>query len=234
ESSEFAVEIFSTAGGNTYTVLGVEESGKTSIPENYFTKYEQGEESLPAYLKHVLIKETVFAELKRWIRLCFFEHLEKWFTQSLSNSSVIVDAKREELKSELNLHLHLHQSRQQHIKTNIYNVRAAELSLHKERLECHCAGVVEALSKEKAEFSRLREQQNTISKDFCTRVRDMGSALIGAAKTEKLVSFTESLHSELLNHLENIQISLRSYRNYLEESLGKLRDSNVDFLKTCR
>ncbi|XP_025905435.1 coiled-coil domain-containing protein 180 [Nothoprocta perdicaria] len=233
ESSEFAVEIFSTSSGNTYTVLGAEEAGKSSIPENYVSQYEQ-RESLPAHLKHVLIEEAVFAELKRWIRLCFFEHLEKWFTQSLSNSSVIVDAKREELKSELNLHLHLHQSRQEHIKTNIYNVRAAELSLHKERLECHCAGVVEALGKEKNEFFRLREQQNTISKDFCSRVRDMGSALVGAAKTEKLVSFTESLHSELLNHLEIIQISLRSYRNYLEESLGKLRDSNVDFLKTCR
>ncbi|XP_064379883.1 coiled-coil domain-containing protein 180 isoform X2 [Dromaius novaehollandiae] len=233
ESSEFAIEIFSTSGGNTYTVFGVEEAGKTSIPENYLTKYEK-KESLPAYLKHVLIKETVFAELKKWIRLCFFEHLEKWFTQSLSNSSVIVAAKKEELNSELNLHLHFCRSRQEHIKTNIYNVRAAELLLHKERLECHCAGVREALSKEKNEFLRLRDQQNTISKDFCSRIRDMGSVFLGAAKTEKLVSFTESLHSELLNHLEVIQISLRSYRNYLEEALGKLRDSSVDFLKACR
>uniref|UniRef100_A0A8B9PJM9 Coiled-coil domain containing 180 n=1 Tax=Apteryx owenii TaxID=8824 RepID=A0A8B9PJM9_APTOW len=168
------------------------------------------------------------------IRLCFFEQLEKWFSQSLSNSSVIVAAKKEELNSELNLHLHLRQLRQEHIKTNIYNVRAAELLLHKERLECHCAGVMEALSKEKNEFLRLRDQQNAISEDFCSRIRDMGSVFLGAAKTEKLVSFTESLHSELLNHLEVIQISLRSYQNYLEEALGKLRDSSVDFLKACR
>ncbi|XP_009664046.2 coiled-coil domain-containing protein 180 isoform X2 [Struthio camelus] len=233
ESSEFALEIFSTSSGNTYTVSGVEEAGKTSTPDNCFTEYEK-KEALPVYLKHVLIKETVFAELKKWIRLCFFEHLEKWFTQSLSNSSVIVAARKEELNSELSLHFHLCQSRQEHIKTNIYNVRAAELLLHKERLECHCAGVMEALSKEENEFLRLRDEQNTISKDFCSRIRDMGSVFLGAAKTEKLVSFTESLHSELLNHLEVIQISLRSYRNYLEEALGKLRDSSVDFLKACR
>lgn len=39
---------------------------------------------------------------------------------------------------------------------------------------------------------------------------------------------------ELLHYLDVIRVSLRSYRNYLEENLGKLRDSNVDFLKGCR
>jgi len=50
----------------------------------------------------------------------------------------------------------------------------------------------------------------------------------------RLVSFSQSLHSELHNHLEVIQVSLRSYRKYLDEALGKLRDSNVNFLKACR
>lgn len=50
----------------------------------------------------------------------------------------------------------------------------------------------------------------------------------------RLVSFSNNLHSELHNHLEMIQVSLRSYRNYLDEAFGKLRNSNVDFLKTCR
>lgn len=39
---------------------------------------------------------------------------------------------------------------------------------------------------------------------------------------------------DLLHYLDVIRVSLRSYRNCLEESLGKLRDSNVDFLKGCR
>lgn len=74
ESSEIAVETFSTSSGNSYTVLGVEEAGKTDIPETYFTKYEK-EESLPVYLKYVLIKETVFVELKKQLvenSLCSF------------------------------------------------------------------------------------------------------------------------------------------------------------------
>ncbi|XP_074017221.1 coiled-coil domain-containing protein 180 [Numenius arquata] len=233
ESSEIAVETFSTSSGNTYTVLGVEEAGKTDIPETYFTKYEK-KESLPMYLKYVLIKETMFLELKKWIRLCFFEHLEKWFAESLSKSCVVVAAKKEELNSELQLRLHLHQRRQEDIERNIYNVRAAELLLHKERLESHRAGVVEALKKERAEFLKFCDGQNNISKNLHSRIRDMESVFLSAPMTEKLVSFNNNLHSELHNHLEMIHVSLRSYRNYLEEALGKLRDSNVDFLRACR
>ncbi|XP_075026750.1 coiled-coil domain-containing protein 180 isoform X2 [Calonectris borealis] len=232
ESSEIAIETFSTSSGNSYTVLGVKEAEKTDIPETYFAKYEK-KESLPMYLKYVLIKETVFVELKKRIRLCFFEHLEKWFAESLSNSCVFVAAKKEELNSELQLRLHLHQQRQENIETNIYNVRAVELLLHKERLECHCAGVVEALKKERTEFLKFCDQQNNFSKNLHSRIRDMESVFLSAPMTEKLVSFSNSLHSELRNHLEVIQVSLRSYRNYLEEALGKLRHSNVDFLRAC-
>ncbi|KAM6136931.1 LOW QUALITY PROTEIN: coiled-coil domain-containing protein 180-like [Pterocles gutturalis] len=231
ESCEIAVQPFSASSGNTYTVL--EEAGKTDTPETYFTKYEK-KESLPMYLKHVLIKKTVFVELKKRICLCFFEHLEKWFAESFSNSCAVVAAKKEELNSELQLNLHLHQQRQENIETNIYNVRAGELVLHKERLECHCAGVQEALNKERAEFLKFRDHQNNIIKDLQSQICDMESVLLNAPMTEKLVSFSNSLHSELHHHLEVIQVSLRSYRNYLEEALGKLRDSNVDFLKACR
>ncbi|XP_072739470.1 coiled-coil domain-containing protein 180 [Ciconia boyciana] len=233
ESSEIAIETFSTSSGNSYTVLGVKEAGKTDIPETYFTKYEK-KESLPMYLKYVLIEETVFIELKKRIRLCFFEHLEKWFAESLSISCVFVAAKKEELNSELQLCLCSHQRRQEDIETNIYNVRAVELLFHKECLECHCAGVMEALKKEKAEFLKFCDQQNNVIKNLHSRIHDMESVLLSAPMTEKLVSFSNSLHSELHNHLEVIQVSLRSYRNYLEEALGKLRNSNVDFLKACR
>ncbi|XP_009951815.1 PREDICTED: coiled-coil domain-containing protein 180, partial [Leptosomus discolor] len=233
ESSEIAVETFSTSSGNSYTVLGVEEAEKTDIPETYFTKYEK-EESLPTYLKYVLIKETMFVELKKQIRLWFFEHLEKWFAESLSDSRVFVAAKKEELDSELQLRLDLCQQRQENIETNIYNVRAGEMLLHKERLKCHCSEVGEALKKEKAEFITFCDQQNNIIEDLRSRIHDMESVFLSAPMTEKLVSFSDSVHSELQDRLEAIQVSLRSYRNSLEEALGKLRDSNVDLLKACR
>ncbi|OPJ67719.1 coiled-coil domain-containing protein 180 isoform C [Patagioenas fasciata monilis] len=233
ESSEIAIETFSTSRGNSYTVVGVEDAGKTDIPVTYFTKYEK-KELLPMYLKYVLIEETVFVELKKRIRLCFFEDLEKWFADAFSNSFVLVAVKKKDLDSELEQHLQLHQRRQENIETNIYNLRAVELLVHKERLENHCAEVVEALRKERDKFLKFCDQQNNISKNLRSQIRDMESVFLSTPMTEKLAPLSNSLRTKLDNHLKAIQVSLRSYQKYLEEALGKLRDSNTDFLKTCR
>ncbi|XP_027560307.1 coiled-coil domain-containing protein 180 isoform X3 [Neopelma chrysocephalum] len=233
ESAEKAMEIFSTASGNIYTVLGVEEAGKTDITENYFTKYEK-EESLPMYLKYVLLKETVFVKLKKKIRLCFFEHLEKWFAESLSDSRVFVAAKKEELNSILLLHLQLHQQKQEEIQTNIYNVRAGELSLHKEHLKYHCARLEEGLEKEKAEFLKFLGQLNNLIKNLGSRIHNLEYDFLHAPMTEQSASSSKNLQSELHNHLESIGVTVRSYQHHFEEALGKLKRSNVDFLKTCR
>ncbi|KFW74664.1 hypothetical protein N305_14138, partial [Manacus vitellinus] len=243
ESAEKTMETFSTASGNIYTVLGVEEA---DIKGNYFTKYEK-EESLPMYLKYVLLKETVFVKLNKKIRLCFFEHLEKWFAESLSKSRVFVAAKKEELNSILLLHLQLHQQKQEEIQTNIYNVRAGEnihigkllffsgeLSLHKEHLKCHCEGLEESLKKEKAEFHKFLDQLNNLNKNFGSRIRNLEYDFLHAPVTEQSASSRNNLQSELHNHLESVGVTVRSYQHHLEEALGKLKRSNVDFLKTCR
>nr|XP_025042054.1 uncharacterized protein LOC102450026 isoform X3 [Pelodiscus sinensis] len=107
-------------------------------------------------------------------------------------------------------------------------------SYFQERLERHCAAVVEALNKEKNAFLKIQEDQNDISKNFRKRIQDMETTFLSSTKADKLVALSNSLHSKLLNHVEVIQISLWSYWNYLDEALGKLRDSKVDFLKACR
>ncbi|RMC08199.1 hypothetical protein DUI87_14439 [Hirundo rustica rustica] len=195
ESAEIATEVFPTDSGNTYTVLGVEGAGKTDTNESYFIKYEK-EESLPIYLKYVLLTEAMFVKLKERIRLCFSEHLEKWFAESLSNSYVFVAAKKEELNSILLLHLQLHQEKQEEIQANIYNIRAAELSLHKEHLECHCAVLAEGLEKEKAEFLRFSDQLNNLNTDFPSRVRKLEYDLLHAPVTEQLFSEGGDFSSE--------------------------------------
>lgn len=50
----------------------------------------------------------------------------------------------------------------------------------------------------------------------------------------RLAHLTNTLHRELLSYVDVIQVSLRSFRQYLEESLGKLRYTNIDFVKHCR
>ncbi|XP_054030148.1 coiled-coil domain-containing protein 180 [Dryobates pubescens] len=224
------IETFATASGNSYTVLRAGEAGKADTPETYSTTY--GEESLPEHLKHVVIKEAVFAELKKRIRLSWFEHLEQWFAESLSSCHAFVAAKKEEVKSDLQPHLCAYQETK--VKREIYNARADELLLHKELLEGHCAEVKEALKKETEEFLLFCNQQKNFSKLLEARMQDIESVFRSAPMEERLVSFRASVHSELQIHLKVINVSIRSYRSYLEEALGNIRDSNVEFLRSCR
>lgn len=50
----------------------------------------------------------------------------------------------------------------------------------------------------------------------------------------RLVTLSSTLHRELLSYVDVVQVSLSSFRQYLEESLGKLRYTNVEFVRHCR
>lgn len=58
------------------------------------------------------------------LRTGFFEHLEKWFDQCVLKTRVTAATKIDELDSELELRLHLHELRAERIEKDIHNVRA--------------------------------------------------------------------------------------------------------------
>ncbi|XP_045878631.1 coiled-coil domain-containing protein 180 isoform X3 [Meles meles] len=154
--------------------------------------------------------------------------------ESLFMEEVMVATKINELDSELELRQHLHEPRAKRIEKDIHNVRAAELLLHQERLDSHCAGVTETLRKEKMMFCQFQEEQNIKSKNFRRKIYNMEHIFSNATKSQRLVSLSSTLHRELLGYVDVTQVSLRSFRQYLEESLGKLRLTNIEFIKHCR
>ncbi|XP_015266758.1 PREDICTED: coiled-coil domain-containing protein 180, partial [Gekko japonicus] len=231
--SERVLECFTTASGNTYTVFEPAGKRKTRRSEKYYAG-KLKEDQLPSYVEQVYLSQTFDENARRQIRLQFFEHLEKWFAQTLSAARAVMASKKEELSSELQLRIHLHEPRRGRIEKDVFQVRLVELQLHNDRLARHCAGVVEALNQEKTAFQKLQEGQNTLSKNFRKRIQDMEDIFLRESRAEKLMALSNNLHTELLNHMEVMQVSLRSYRQYLEEALGKLREANTDFLKACR
>lgn len=70
------------------------------------------------------LTELTVADFSSRLRMGFFEHLEKWFAQCTLNTQVIVATKINELDSELELQLHLHEPRLQHVEKDVHNVRA--------------------------------------------------------------------------------------------------------------
>ncbi|XP_062816760.1 coiled-coil domain-containing protein 180 isoform X1 [Anolis carolinensis] len=233
EEEEEEGSSFSTSRGNTYRVNLRLRKSQIRKPEKYFAGKLKGQ-LLPAYLEQAYLSEAFVAELRRRVRLQFFEHLEAWFAEQTAQAEAVTAAKKEELQSELQLRLHLHEPRRGRIEKDVFHLRAAELRLHSERLVRHCAGVVEALHKERGAFLRLRDEQNQLSRTFRLRIQDMENVFLTESRADRLVHLSNNLHVELLNHVEVMQVSLRSYRYYLEEAFGKLREANTEFLRSCR
>ncbi|XP_054545105.1 coiled-coil domain-containing protein 180 [Talpa occidentalis] len=236
ELSQEFMESFTTSSGNTYFVFLPLEQEEESCKKSHSSLFAVLINNMPSakFLEQVIIPSKLILEIKKQLRAGFFEHLEKWFDQRSLHTRVIVSTKINQLESELELYLHLHQPRAQNIEKDIHNVRAAELLLHQERLDSHCAGVVETLKKEKMMFHQFQEEQNMRSKNFRRKIYDMEHIFLNATKSQRLTTLSITLHRELLSYVDVIQVSLRSFRQYLEESLGKLRYSNIDFIKQCR
>ncbi|XP_021100263.1 coiled-coil domain-containing protein 180 isoform X2 [Heterocephalus glaber] len=229
------MESFTTSSGNTYFVLlSLEKEESSRRPYSNFSATLINNTPSTKFIEQVIIPSGLVLEIKKQLRAGFFEHLEKWFAQCVLNARVIVATKISELDSELELRLHLHKRRVQHIEKDIHNVRAAELLLHKEQLDSHCAGVVEMLKKERLMFCQFQEEQNTKSKIFHRKIFDMEHIFLNTTKSQKLVILSSTLRQELLSYVDVTQVSLRSFRQYLEESLGKLRYTNMEFIKHCR
>ncbi|KAK6481030.1 coiled-coil domain-containing protein 180-like [Huso huso] len=221
---DFQTTVFTTSSGNSYTL---------TCPEDVMCEYpSQGKP--PPYVETVVLTSSLLSDLIRRTRQEFFEHMEHWFDKAMSNSMNIVAAKKDELKSELELRYHLHQPRAQRIEMDIHNVRAAELVLHRERVDRHCTGVIEGLNNVKSEFVTLRAEQKKLTEGFRKYIYDMEDIFVNATKSEWLASLCDSLHTDLDKHMGIIRASLRQFREKQETTLGRLRDSNAEFIKSVR
>ncbi|GAB5579936.1 coiled-coil domain-containing protein 180 isoform X1 [Prionailurus iriomotensis] len=230
------MESFTTSSGHTYFVFLPLEQEEESFkrPNSNLSTILINDTSSANLLDQVIIPSRLVLGIKKQLRAGFFEHLEKWFDQRVLKTQVTVATKIDELDSELELHLHLHKPRAECIEKDIHNVRAAELLLHQEQLDSHCAGVIETLRKERLMFYRFQEEQNIKSKNFRRKIYDMEHIFLNATKSQRLVTLSSTLHQELLSYIDVVQVSLRSFRQYLEENLGKLHYANIEFIKRCR
>ncbi|KAM8940878.1 coiled-coil domain-containing protein 180 [Lycaon pictus] len=236
EISHEDMESFTTSSGHTYFVFLTLEQEEESCKWSHsnLSTILINDMSNANFLEQVIIPPRLVLQIKKQLRTGFFEHLEKWFDQCVLKTRVTAATKIDELDSELELRLHLHELRAERIEKDIHNVRAAELLLHQERLDSHCAGVTETLRKERLMFFQFQEEQNIKSKNFRRKIYDMEHIFLNATKSQRLVTLSSTLHQELLSYVDVIQVSLRSFRQYLEESLGKLCLTNIEFIKHCR
>lgn len=146
------------------------------------------------------------------VREKFFNHLEERNQEVLNHTVAVMDAKKEKLKSELDLRLHLHQPRAKRIEMDIHNVRAGaayfcyvnihfdylksclfvncvygvptDLLMHQDRVDRHCKGVLQALADFRTDFNNLQGIQQKKNDDFRAKIYSMEETLYTATKSD--------------------------------------------------
>ncbi|KAG9336238.1 hypothetical protein JZ751_002585, partial [Albula glossodonta] len=215
---------FTTSRGNVYNT------------QSFRVQWEEEGEQGPTLSEVELVgyPQNLLAEVQRDIRVAFFTHLEDWYETALSNAVKIVVAKRQELKSGLDLRLKLQESRAKRIEEDVHNVRAVELVLHRDHVDRHCKSVQESLKAVRTHVQKLQLQQQEQTENFRAQIYAMENVFTSATKSDKLASLCGSLQSRLEKHMTVVQKTQRSFRLEAESTLGGLREANAQFIKSLR
>ncbi|KAG1957044.1 hypothetical protein F2P79_007257 [Pimephales promelas] len=215
-------ETFTTVKGNVYNCYGF---------------HATHDEDLETNLKEtelVLYPKAFIVELLKDVRRTFFSHLEERFHIILTNTMTFVEAKNEKLKAELELRLQLHQPRAKRIEMDIHNVRAAELVLHRERVDRHCKGILEVLENCRADIQELQIQKNKMTEDFQMQIYSREKDFTFATNSEKINKLYTSLQTSLDKHINIIQTLQRDFRQKMEFKMEGLREANVQIMRSFK
>ncbi|XP_031558023.1 coiled-coil domain-containing protein 180-like [Actinia tenebrosa] len=237
-------DILTTSNGTSFYIL--KEPGEHGLPDTpesirsmktcmtFLTENSDAEDTASPYLDAISIKEELFVELRKHVRMEFLEHLEKWKEQALEHSNSVVSAKMEELNSELDLRLHLHEPRAARAQQDVHNVRAAELILHRDRVDQHCKGVVTTLNEFKTRFHEMVEEHDKETEYFKRSVQELEATFVSATKTHELLAIQDQVTNRVEQYMDIIRSSIRSFRHDLDGILSTLRNSNARFRKTFK
>ncbi|XP_048415036.1 coiled-coil domain-containing protein 180 isoform X2 [Stegostoma tigrinum] len=226
-------EHFKTSKGNIYTVM-LHKKGKNSMNVISFLTETEEQKHLQDYMKHAFIPEAIFLDLKKKVRLNFFELLEDWYDKAMNNAKNIAVIKKKEFKAELELRKHLHEPREKRIKMDVFNVRAVELRLHRDRVKRHCRGVEEVLTKLKTDFRTLQSEHCKSIVEFRNNIHNLEEIFKTAIKSERLINLLNSLHNKQEKYMNSVNKLFREFQNMLDKSLGKLQDDNAQFITSFR
>lgn len=241
DDSHMKTSIIKLSSGVRYKVI--EDKEEMSYPPdtsattrtNYtFLTDDLDEVEVMPYVSSFEISEDFLQEIRQVIRREFLEHIESWRKEAIFRAESIMTAKIEELNNELDLRLHLHEPRQGRAEKDVHNVRAAELVLHKDRVNEHCQGILSSLLAFKSRFFSMIEEHDEETEKFKNSVESLENTFVSARKSHELTSIKDEVANQLDEYMKVIRASLRKFRQDLDEMLNNLRNSNARFRKMLK
>ncbi|XP_051955131.1 coiled-coil domain-containing protein 180 [Xyrauchen texanus] len=215
-------ETLTTAKGNVYNCNG------------FHTTCDEYQETSLVEMELVLYPKALVVELLKDVRQRFFNHLEERFHVILTNTMTVMEAEKERLKAELDLRIQLHQSRAKRIEMDVHNVRAAELELHRDRVELHCKGIQDVLGDCRTDLQELQIQQNKLIEDFQKQIYSTEDTLTLATKSETIGKLCASLKANLDKNTNVIQALQRDFRQNMEFKMESLRKANSKTMRSFK
>ncbi|XP_033116151.1 coiled-coil domain-containing protein 180-like [Anneissia japonica] len=232
-------EVLSSKQGTTFYVLTISEDAPQPEKDAELMDLDSLEKSpassyMMPVMEKVIIDQELFQQVRREMRMAFIDHLEEWSVQAVERANSVVAAKIEELNSELDLRLHLHGPRSRRAELDIHNVRAAELVMHQERVSRHSRGITAALKDCKDRFVNMQHEHDKLADDFKEEIDSLESIFVNATKSSMLSVLSTQVSTKLESYMQVIRASLRQFRQYLDDTLQMLRESNARFIRSFK
>lgn len=234
DDDDTEVDKITTPAGIVYYVTGddvtqtndsSEDDDDDVIHEENFTP-ESENSSLAEHLVGVMVSGETVKDLMKKIRFSFLQHLDGLKENSLQTSQEKVDYKKEELKCELELRLHLHVPRKERIRKDIRNVREAELGTHEDRIDRHCKGVQSAMESFKStlhNFAEFGKQQVKLYKTHTTSIEEKISKLNQQVKIEEKIEEANDVEDQFV---DTIKKEAKLTQERVNKKLESLKKSN--------
>lgn len=230
-------EIISTSVGTSFYVYTRADSGvKLETGANVFmTQDEESEIVSQTFVTQYLeIEDSKFIEAKKGLCQCFLNHLEIWKKEKLKQSEEETAGKIEELRTELELRIHLHKPRSSRVKDDIHDIRAVELTGHQDRVIKHVKAVTSTIQEQKAAVQDIWERLNEEYQTFSDDLSNIRSKLSGAVSTSGLRKIHELAQECRKTHTAQLDNILACHRRIVEGALSDLFMANEDYLQSIK
>jgi hypothetical protein len=106
--------------------------------------------------------------------------------------------------------------------------------MHDERVERHIHGVQETLEQTDADYRRMLTDFSKSIVTYKDDIFGLENVFVNATTSGRLLSLQDRLIKKRDTFMENVRVSLRTFRKRFDDAMQYLRQANVKFRKSFK
>ena len=178
-------------------------------------------------MKNVQLPNNFKFNYKKTLIQAYLSHMEVWGNEGVERAKTVVSAKNEELYSELELRLHLHEPRVRKINQDIRTARKEELIEHENDYHEHAHMIETALSKQKSIFhTELAPTIVRMTSEYREKLKEIESHISSMSKHPQLSAVVEVAETTKSLHVRTLKSLIKKFRVSVDDTLHTLKESD--------